>query len=165
MSFPGGASGKEPPANAGDAKDVGLIPGWGRSPGGGHGNPLYCSCLEKPMDGRAWQVTVHGIAKSQTQLQRFSMHTCRLLQTAYSQSPCLLLFDTSLQQHEPKALIAPRFDFHNPLLDFSASGITWFWCCSRGIADSIGTCISVTNVKNEAHTHSLVIFPVFRQRA
>ena len=64
MSFPGGASGKEPPANAGNAKDEGSIPGWRRFPGGGHGNPLYCSCLEEPMDGRAWQVTVHGIAKS-----------------------------------------------------------------------------------------------------
>ena len=66
MSFPGGASGKEPPANAGDAKDVGLIPGWGRSPGGGHGNPLYCSCLENPTDRGAWWATVHGVAKSNT---------------------------------------------------------------------------------------------------
>ena len=43
------------PANAGDIKDEGLIPGLGRFPGGGHGNPLQYSCLENPMDGGAWQ--------------------------------------------------------------------------------------------------------------
>ena len=46
MGFPGGASGKEPAANTGDIRDTGLIPGSGRSPGGGHGNPLQFSCLE-----------------------------------------------------------------------------------------------------------------------
>ena len=59
MGFPGGLVGKEPACNAGDAGDVGLIPGLGRSPGGGHGNPLQCSCLENPMDRGAWQATVH----------------------------------------------------------------------------------------------------------
>ena len=58
---------KNLPANA-DVRDVGLIPGLERSPGGGHGNPLQCSCLENPMDRRAWQATVHGVAKSQTRL-------------------------------------------------------------------------------------------------
>ena len=49
--FPGGASSKEPPpTNAGDIRDSGLIPGFGRSPAGGHGNPLQYSCLENPMD-------------------------------------------------------------------------------------------------------------------
>ena len=57
---------KSPPAKAGDIRDVGLIPGWGRSPGGGHGNPLQDSCLENPMDRGAWWATVHGVAKSQT---------------------------------------------------------------------------------------------------
>ena len=47
-------------------KDTGLIPELGRSPGGGHGNPLQCSCLEHPMDRGAWRATVHGVAKSQT---------------------------------------------------------------------------------------------------
>ena len=54
---------KNPPANAGDA---GSIPGSGRSPGGGNGNPLQYSCLENPRDRGAWQATVHGIAKSDT---------------------------------------------------------------------------------------------------
>ena len=51
---------KNPPANAGDREDTGLIPGLGRSPGGGHGNPLQSSCLENPMGRGAWQATVHG---------------------------------------------------------------------------------------------------------
>ena len=65
---------RNPLANAGDERDMGLIPGLGRSPGGGHGNPLQYSRLENPMDRGAWQVTVHGIAKSQTQLQLLSTH-------------------------------------------------------------------------------------------
>ena len=54
------------PANAGDARDVGSIPGLGRSPGGRPGNPLHYSCLENPMDRGAWWATVHSVAKSQT---------------------------------------------------------------------------------------------------
>ena len=57
---------KNPPANAGDAGDMDLIPESGRSAAGGHGNPLQCSCLEIPMDRGALWATVHGIAKSQT---------------------------------------------------------------------------------------------------
>ena len=61
---------KNPPASAGDS---GSIPRSGRSPGGGHGNPLQYSCLENPTDRGAWQAAVHGVAKSQTQ-QRLSTH-------------------------------------------------------------------------------------------
>ena len=50
----------------GDLRDRGLIPGSGRSPGGGNGNPLQYSCLENPMDRGAWQAIVHGVAKNQT---------------------------------------------------------------------------------------------------
>ena len=63
--FPGGAHGKEPAANAGDVRDVGLIPGSGRAPGGGHGSPLQYSCLENPLDREAWRATVHRVTKSQ----------------------------------------------------------------------------------------------------
>ena len=66
--FPGGSLVKNPPANAGDAGGLGLIPGLGRSPGGGSGNPLQYSHLENSMDRGAWWATVHGVAKSQTQL-------------------------------------------------------------------------------------------------
>ena len=59
---------KNPPANAGDIRDVGSIPGLGRFPGEGHGNPLQYSNLENSMDTGAWQATVHGVAKSQTWL-------------------------------------------------------------------------------------------------
>ena len=65
---------KNLPANAGDIRDVGLIPGSGRSPGGGNGNPFQDLCLENPMDRGAWQATVHRVAKSQTQLKRLSRH-------------------------------------------------------------------------------------------
>ena len=51
---------KNPLANSGDLRDSGSIPGWGRSPGGGHGNPLQDSCLENPRDRGAWWATVHG---------------------------------------------------------------------------------------------------------
>ena len=59
---------KKLPAKAGDIRDSGLIPVSGRSPGGRHGNPLQYSCLENPMDRRAWQDSVHGVTKSRTQL-------------------------------------------------------------------------------------------------
>ena len=55
-----------PPASAGDVRDEGLIPGSGRSPGGGHRNPLQYSCLQNPMDGGTWRATVHRVAKSWT---------------------------------------------------------------------------------------------------
>ena len=55
---------KNTPANAGDIRDVGWIPGSGRSPGGGHGNPLQYACLENPMDREAWQVMVHRVSES-----------------------------------------------------------------------------------------------------
>ena len=53
-------------ANAEDMRDVGLIPGLGRVPGGGNGNPFQYSCLEKPMDRGPWQAMVHSVTKSQT---------------------------------------------------------------------------------------------------
>ena len=65
---------KSPPANTGDVRDMGLIPGLGRSPGGRHGNPLQCSCQENSTDRGAWWAAVHRIAKSWTQLKRLSMH-------------------------------------------------------------------------------------------
>ena len=57
---------KNPPAKAEDVRDVSSIPGLGRSPGGGHGNPLQYSCLENSMDKGAWWAIVRGVTKSQT---------------------------------------------------------------------------------------------------
>ena len=73
-SFQGGASDKNPSANAGDFRDPCLIPGSGRSPGAGHGNPLQYPCLENPMDRGAWRATVHGVTKSWTWLKWLSLH-------------------------------------------------------------------------------------------
>ena len=67
--FPGDSDSKQFACNAGDP---GSIPGSGRSPGEGNGNPLQYSCLENPMDERAWQATVHGVTKSRTQLSGFT---------------------------------------------------------------------------------------------
>ena len=61
------------PASAGGIRNVDSVPGLGGSPGGGHGHPLPYSHLETPMDRGAWQVTVHGVTKSQTRLERLSI--------------------------------------------------------------------------------------------
>ena len=66
--FPDGSVGKESACNAGDTGDTGLIPGSGRSPGEGNGNPLQYSCLENPLDRGVWWATAHRAAKSQTRL-------------------------------------------------------------------------------------------------
>ena len=65
---------KNPPANAGDIRDTGSNPGSGRSPGGGHSNPLHYSCLKNPMDRGIWQAAVLRITKSWTLLKQLSMH-------------------------------------------------------------------------------------------
>ena len=70
--FPDGSVIKKPPANAGNDRDTGSIPGSAKSPGEGNGNPLQYSCLENPMERRAWQAAVHGAAKSWTQLNDFT---------------------------------------------------------------------------------------------
>ena len=69
--------GKESACNAGDARDVGSIPGSGRSPGEGNGNTFQYSCLENPMDEGAWRATVHRVTKSQTQLSEIGRASCR----------------------------------------------------------------------------------------
>ena len=60
--------------NTGDLRDTGSIPGLGRSPGGGHSNPLQYSCLENSMDRGAWGATVHGVTQSRIQLKLLSTH-------------------------------------------------------------------------------------------
>ena len=66
MGFPTGSVVKNLPANAGDAGDTGLIPGLGKSPGEGNGNPLQYFCMENSMDRGVWQVAVPGVGKSWT---------------------------------------------------------------------------------------------------
>ena len=78
QGFPGDSEVKPSASNTGD---LGSIPGSGRSSGEGNGNPLQYSCLENPMDGGAWWATVHGVAKSRTQLSdltfNFNFQICR----------------------------------------------------------------------------------------
>ena len=71
MGFPCGSVVKNLPANAGDTGVSGSVPGLGRSPGEGNGNPLQYSCLENPMDRGAWCAIVHGVIKSRTRLNDY----------------------------------------------------------------------------------------------
>ena len=73
---PGGSVAKNLPPNAGDARDSGSIPGSGRSPGVGNGNPLQYSCLENSLNRGAWLATVHGVTKSQTWLSNWTTNGC-----------------------------------------------------------------------------------------
>ena len=75
MAFPGGSDSKASAYNAGDPDS---IPGSGRSPGEGNGNPLQYSCLENPMDGGAWLATVHGVAKNLTRPSDFTIYLLSL---------------------------------------------------------------------------------------
>jgi len=79
MGLPWWLSGKESTCSAKDIRDTSSIPESRRSPGGGHSNPLQYSCLENSMNKGAWQAVVHRVAKSQTQLKRFSMHSVYML--------------------------------------------------------------------------------------
>ena len=82
MGFPGGSEVKASTPNVGDP---GSIPGSGRPPGEGNGNPLQYSCLENPLDGGALWAIVHGVSKSRTRLSDFtSLHTLKKLNNKYS---------------------------------------------------------------------------------
>ena len=75
--FPSGSAGKNLLAKAGDTGDMGSIFGSGRSPGGGHGNPLQNYCLENPMDSGAWRATVHRVTQSWTWLSGLARSACK----------------------------------------------------------------------------------------
>ena len=90
MDFPGSSDGKVSAYNAGD---LGSIPGSGRSPGEGNGNPLQYSCLENPMDRGAWWATIHGVAKSWTGLSDFCVCMCLcVISTSCVHTSFFLLF-------------------------------------------------------------------------
>ena len=93
MGLPRWLSGKESACNAGATGDLGLIPRWGRFPGGGNGNPLQYSCLENPRDGGAWWPAVCGVAQSRTRLKELS---------------------SSSMHHSGVSLVAQRYRTHLP---------------------------------------------------
>ena len=106
--FPGGSVVKNPPANAGDARDMGSIPGLGRSPGVGNDNPLQYSCLENSMDRGAWWDTIPAVTKSQTWLSTHThthTHTCM----------CILTFSLFIT----KNVYVIKHDLYVPDLDLS----------------------------------------------
>ena len=103
---------KNLPANAEDCSDAGLIPGWGRSPGGGNGNPLQYSCLENSMDRGAWWTVVPGVTKSQTQLS-VHMHVC-------------VHTHTHTHTHTHRAGILPALQGLFKLHPHSLTCCTWF---------------------------------------
>ena len=94
--FPRGSVVKNPPANAGDVRDLGLVCGLGRSPGEGNGNLLQYSCLENPMDRSAWSwwATVHRVTNSRTRLKRLSRHACWFLRDLKDRHIHTLTFST-----------------------------------------------------------------------
>ena len=96
-------------ANSGDTRDTGAVPGLGRSPGGGHRNPLQYSCLENPTDRGAWQTVVSRVAKSQTWLKQLSMHADIL--NLRSKTKLLIFTTTSSNLHflPYQLMIVPSF--------------------------------------------------------
>ena len=97
---------KNVPANAGDIRDAGLIPGPGRSSGGGYGNPLQYSCLENPLDRGAWWATVHGVTKGQT-LTWLSTHASYFTEEELKQKQVWLLACLQVSKWESLNLMDP----------------------------------------------------------
>ena len=114
LGFPGNTSGKKPTCQCRRHKRHGSLPGSGRSPGGGHGNPLQCSCLESPMDRGAWWATVDRVPKSQTWLKPLGMHTknqaSKEFQVTRDYSACTTE-SSLLPEHHP---VFFRALFHEP---------------------------------------------------
>ena len=108
VDFPGGSDGKASAYNEGD---LGSIPGSGRSPGEGNGNPFKYSCLENPMDIGAWLATVHGVAKSWTRLSDFTVYQF----SSVTQS-CLTLCN-------PMDCSMPGLPVHHRLLAFTQTQV------------------------------------------
>ena len=98
---------KNPPPKAGDIRGTDSVPGLGRSPGGGHGNPLQYFCLENPRDRGAWRVMVHGVAKSQTWLKRLSM--CKWMVHLSKHWYNTVFYNTAFIQNFPLFPLNPFF--------------------------------------------------------
>ena len=129
MSFPCVSDGKVSACNVGD---LDLIPGLGRSFGEGHDNPLQYSCLENPMDRRAWWATVHRVTKSWTQLKQLNIHynnSCMIIPLFFFLTLDTLFFLAILQKgQELFTLFLSCFLTHNPCPILEAKKIFLLSC-------------------------------------
>ena len=130
---------KNAPANAGDIRDAGSIPGWGRSPGGGHGSPLQYSCLDGPMDRGVWWATVHGVTKSdmteatkqqQKLREQVSSVLIRRKPDHVRRQPCQL---TALRGalHAHAGIMSHRAQHYTPI---TSEGDTEIWPLNDGVS-------------------------------
>ena len=118
---------KNPLANAGDVRDMGSIPGSGRSPGGGHDNRLQYSCLETPIDRGAWRATVHEVAQSRTWLKWLSMNKASQLCYFPPGGQCAMAANNSLLSSVYSLL--PVWVALRNLNTSLYSGHSWLACC------------------------------------
>ena len=135
---------KNLPASARDGKRPGSIPGWGRSPGGGQGNPLQYSCLENSLDRGAWWVTVHRVTKSWTQLKRL-ITAC--IQQFMNQAASYVVTRMALQ----RLMRTGSFIF---LLEDSC-----FTICVSTVQQSVHVCICVYLCVSVHVCVSIYVFP------
>ena len=120
---------KNPAANAGDLRDMGSVPGLGRSPRGGNGNPLQCPCLRNPMDKGACRPTAHRVTRSRTHLKQLSTHT-------YPFSHYLVIFCYSNSERHKSSLslclqfhlICTVFNKHFLRVLVSTLYLIYCWC-------------------------------------
>ena len=115
FGFPGGSEVKTSACNAGD---LGSIPGSGRSPGEGNGNPLQYSCLENPMDGGAWWATVNGVAKGRTRVSDFTFTSTSCFEWSGIKMWCLAL-KQSFCQHEGRVTWIAKTWTHADIIDLT----------------------------------------------
>ena len=158
---------KNPTANAGDTRDEGSVPGSGRSPGGGHGNPLQHSCLENPMDRGAWWVTVLGVTKTWTWLKWLSTHRKRLSFLDKGCSPVTLWMELS---REMGGLCDHWIMYHRSqvLLTFNSlqhqtDHLTWISAMIDSCPSGGGKIIEVSNSKSDAFLKIDLAFRYFQR--
>ena len=119
---------KNLPASAGDLRDMCSIPGSRRCPGGGHDNPLQCSCLGNPMDRAAWRAAVHGVTESQTRLKWLRTHTFMCVYV-YTHTYIIYQFSSLTQSCKtlwyPMDCSTPGLPVHHQFLDLAQTHVHW----------------------------------------
>ena len=162
---------KNLPANAGNISDAGLIPGSGRSPGGGHGNPLPYSCLENPMDRGAWWATVHRVTESQTWLKLLSLHT---LFSLYKQSCEVSVFfpiyrwgswvwlNLGLPDLSSNNIGLPvKFKFQTGIFHATFWTLKQKWCCLSGLSVLVNDCELPKEILSSTNTNMKYLCSIY----